>query len=109
MSFGKNVAIGIFGMFLEFGIDIINIDLDNHVLILEIPKDSYLYHLNDKGVLKDPESTARRIKETWIEMGIFPESCKVRYKEKDIFWTEEMGKERFERNRTHILEPDLWV
>lgn len=104
INLGKNIFIGMMGSFLEAGIDIVHLDLDKQILLLDIPKDSWDYTQQTPANIHNAESYARRIKEMWIEMGIFQSGCTVKYKEKDVFWTKEMGHENYEKNKNRLLE-----
>ena len=107
MNLGKSIVQGMMGAYLMEGVDVLKIDWDNHVLYLAIPKHSYTY---DKpgGKIHGAEDFAKRIKETWIEMGVFPETCSVKYKIKDINWTKEMGDKNYNDNLNKVLDLTMW-
>ena len=106
MSLGKNIVQGMMGAYLMDGIDIDKIDWDKHILYITLPKKSYSYERSEK--IKCAEDYAKRIKEMWIEIGIFPKDCVVKYKIKDIIWTKEMGDKNYEENKNKILNLSLW-
>lgn len=87
------------------GIEVHKIDLDKHILYISLPKQSYSYN-NDK--IKCAEDYAKRIKETWIELGFFPPNCSVKYKIKDINWTREMGNKNFNDNINKVVNLTAW-
>lgn len=103
ISLGQGVIQGMLGMFYMNGIEIENLDMDNHILTLVIPKDSYDFHRSEKQPYHDPESFAKRMKRVFIEMGVFPENCKVRYRVKDIVWTKEMGERNYQEHKEELL------
>lgn len=105
MSLGKSVVQGMMGAYLKDGIDIIKIDWDKHILYISLPKQSESY---GKGKIQCAEDYAKRIKETWIQMGIFPETCSVKYKLKDINWTNELGYKNYNDNINRVLDLGLW-
>ena len=105
MSLGKSILQGMMGAFLMEGMEINKIDLDNHILYISLPKQSYSYN-SDK--IKCAEDCAKRIKETWIELGIFPPECSVRYKIKDVNWTREMGNKNFNDNISKVINLTTW-
>lgn len=104
MSLGKNIFMGIMINFLQLGVDIDDIDLDNHILYITIPKESYAYENEANKAYHDADTYAKRIKEVWIEMGIFPSDCSVKYKTKDIYWTKEMGNRNYKENIERIYD-----
>ena len=106
MSLGKNILQGMMGAYLMEGVDVDKIDLDNHVLYITLPKDSYSYGM---GKIQNAKDFAKRIKETWVEMGIFPDDCVVKYKTKDIYWTKEMGDRNYNNNKNKVLDMTLWM
>lgn len=107
MSFGRNILMGMMGAYLKEGLDIDKLDLDNHVLYITVPKSSDTY--DGPGAITSPETFAKRIKETWIEMGIFPkDKGKVFYKIKDVHWTVEMGEENYKKNKDKVLNLSVW-
>ena len=71
------------------GVKIDNIDYDTFTVSLSIPKKSYFY--KPENIVHDAASYAKRIKETWIELGLLPPYGKIKYREIDIDFTEEMG------------------
>ena len=71
------------------GVKIDSIDYDTFTVSLSIPKKSYFY--KPGNLVHDAESYAKRIKETWIELGLLPPHGKIKYREIDIDFTEEMG------------------
>ena len=101
MNLGKSILQGITGAFLLDGIEVNKLDVDNQVLYLTIPERSYTYEESEK--IKCASDYAKRIKETWIEMGIFSRDCTVKYKTKDIYWTKEMGEKNYEENMHRVL------
>lgn len=102
MTLGKAVIVGQLGAFLLDGVDINKIDLKNQCLYLTLPKEgSYAYEMSD--LVATPEKYAKRIKEVWIELGIFKGDCSVKYKVKDEIWTKEMGDANFEKNKDHMM------
>lgn len=101
MSLTKAIYQGMIGSMLETGVSIDKLDTDKQILCITLPQHSYFYEMS--SAIKCAEDYARRIKETWIEMGIFSEGCKVLYKTKDINWTKEMGKENFNNNIDKVL------
>lgn len=106
MSFGKNVMMGMMGAFLKMGVSIDHLDLDKEIMKITLPKDSYEYH---KCISKgrgptNPEELAKRIKESFIELGIVSSNFKVLYKVIDIAWTEEDGEDAFNKNKNKIYE-----
>lgn len=105
MSLGKSILQGMMGALLMEGMEINKIDLDNHILYISLPKQSYSYN-SDK--IKCAEDYAKRIKETWIELGIFPPECSVRYKVKDVNWTREMGNKNFNDNINKVINLTAW-
>lgn len=105
MSLGKSILQGMMGAFLMAGMEVDKIDLDNHILYISLPKQSYSYN-SDK--IKCAEDYAKRIKETWIELGIFPSECSVKYKVKDINWTKEMGNKNFNDNIDKVINLTAW-
>lgn len=98
MSLGRSVAVGMLGAFLTMGVEIESIDMDNYVLTISVPKDSYEYHKETNKAYKDPESLAKRLKTIFIDMGIFPKECTVRYRVKDVIWTKEMGENNYNQH-----------
>ena len=94
------MACGVAIAFLFEGIDVDHIDWDNHTLCVTLPKSSDAYF---KGSIETPEDLAQRIKAMWVELGIFPEDCKVSYHVKDIHWTREMGHENYEEKKDEVL------
>lgn len=100
---GKAIVQGMLGMFYQSGVDIEDLDVYNHTITLAIPKDSHEYHKFENRPYHDPETFAKRIKQTLIEMGVFPEKCKVRYRVKDIVWTKEMGERNYQEHLSEIL------
>lgn len=107
MSLGKSIVQGMMGAYLMEGVDVLKIDWDNHILYLSIPKHSYTYEKPD-GKIHSAEDFAKRIKETWIEMGVFPETCSVKYKVKDVKWTKEMGDKNYNDNLNKVLDLTMW-
>lgn len=87
MEYGKSVTKAMMSFYIKEGVEIHMIDWNSHILYISVPKysDSYV------GNIKTADDFAKRIKETWIESGIFPRDCKVKYKIKDIEWNKEMG------------------
>ena len=71
------------------GVKVDNIDYDTFTVSLSIPKKSYFY--KPENLVHDAASYAKRIKETWIELGLLPPYGKIKYREIDIDFTEEMG------------------
>lgn len=106
MSLGKNILQGMMGAYLMEGVDIDKIDWDNHILYLTLPKESYSYRT---GKIHNAKDFAKRIKETWIEMRIFPKDCTVKYKIKDIYWTKEMGDINYNNNKDRVIDMTLWM
>ena len=102
MSLGKSILQGIIGSFLLEGIEVNKLDVDNQILYLTIPERSYSYGRSEK--IKCAADYVKRIKETWIEMGIFSQNCTVKYKTKDIYWTKEMGEKNYEENKHHVMD-----
>lgn len=98
-GYGKEMALGIIGAFLQMGLNIDKIDWETETLYITIPERSYDYEFSAKngGAVVSPEALARRIKETSNEMGIF-KNGKVKYRTKDIYWTKEMGEENYKNN-----------
>ena len=106
MSLGKNIVQGMMGAYLMDGINVDKIDWDQHILYITLPKQSYSYGISEK--IQCAKDYAKRIKETWIEMGVFPEDCVVKYRIKDIIWTKEMGDKNYKVNKDKILNLSLW-
>lgn len=104
MGLGKSIVQGMMGAYLMDGIDIHKIDWNTHTLYISLPKQSDSY---GKGKIQCAEDYAKRIKEMWIEMGIFPETCSVKYKIKDINWTKEMGDKNYNDNINKVLDLTL--
>ena len=102
MSLGKSILQGIIGSFLLEGVEVNKLDVDNQILYLTIPERSYSYGRSEK--IKCASDYAKRIKEIWIEMGIFSRDCTVKYRTKDIYWTKEMGKKNYEENKHHVMD-----
>ncbi len=100
MSLSKSILQRMMGAFLMAGMEVHKIDLDKHILYISLPKQSYSYN-SDK--IKCAEDYAKRIKETWIEMGIFPPDCSVKYKIRDVNWTREMGDRNFNDNIDKVI------
>ena len=105
MVSGKNILQGMMGAYLMEGIDVDKIDWDNHILYITLPKQSYSYEISE--TIKSASDYAKRIKEVWIEMGIFPKDCIVKYRVKNIIWTKQMGEENFKTNKDKILSLSL--
>lgn len=104
MSLGKNILMGIIGEMYRSGveIDVLNVsDPIQQQLYLTLPKESFTY--NNGKIVHDAASYARRIKETWIEMGILRDNASVKYKTKDIIWNKEMGEDNFNKHRDDII------
>lgn len=91
------------GAFLLEGMIIDKIDFDNEILYIQIPKESYSY-LKPDSKIKCADDFAKRIKTVWIELGIFSDKGKVKYKERNIKWTEELGNENYNKNIGYILK-----
>lgn len=102
-NLSRSTVQGMIGMFYKSGIDIDDVDFDNHILTIAIPKDSYDFHDPRNKITHNPESFAKRIKQVFIEMGIFPSDCKVRYRVKDIVWT----KKRWVNKILKLIEKKL--
>ena len=107
MNLGKSIVQGMMGAYLMEGVDVLKIDWDNHILYLTIPKHSYIYD-KPEGKIHSAEDFAKRIKDTWIEMGIFPKTCSIKYKIKDINWTKEMGDKNYNDNLNKVLDLTMW-
>lgn len=105
MNLGLDVVRGMMGAFLMEGTEVDKLDLDNHILYLTLPKYSYSYN-SEK--IKNAEDYAKRIKEMWIELGIFPPDCSVKYRVKDIIWTKEMGDRNFNNNIDKVMNLTAW-
>lgn len=104
-STSKAIFSGIMGAFLKDGIDINKIDWETETMYITVPSQSYTYEfsINNGGAIVSPETCARRIKETFHEMGIF-QNGKVKYRVKDIYWTKEMGEKNFKENINKYLD-----
>ncbi len=104
-STGKAIFSGIIGSFLQDGIDINKIDWETETMYITLPAQSYRYDIckNNETILTSPENYAKRIKETFHEMGIF-QNGKVKYRVKDIYWTKEMGEKNFKENINKYLD-----
>lgn len=103
MSLNKEMVLGIAIYYLKSGVVIDKIDRDNHILYITVPKESYMYE-EEHGAYNDAESYVKRLKKTWIEMGIFPQDFSVKYKTKDVYWTKEMGEDNYKRNQSKIFD-----
>lgn len=105
MSLGKSILMGIIGEMYKSGVEVDVLDISNPVqqkLYLTLPKESYTYETG--GRIHDAASYARRIKETWKEMGILKGNAVVKYKTKDVKWTKEMGETNYNSHRDDILD-----
>ena len=100
MSASRGIYLGMMASYLEMGVEIIKIDHENKILYITIPENSYVYNEAKlrESRLQSPDDLAKRIKETWIEMGIFPETCKVKYKTIPGYWSKEKGHKNREDN-----------
>lgn len=100
----KQMLMGILVYLLEEGVDIVKFDDVNNIIYISIPKDSESYH-TENSVIHDAESFVKRIKETWIELGILKSGGKLKYITRDVYWTKELGiKNREEKwNMTYAM------
>lgn len=97
----KIMVQGIIGAYLMEGVQVIKIDHEKHVLYISLPERSESYGKSES--IQTAEDFAKRIKKCWIEMGIFPEECSVKYKTRDEYWTKEMGDKNYHDNIDKVL------
>ena len=104
MSLARSIIQGMMGAFYMSGIEIIDLDLDNHILTISVPEKSYEYE-KPESKIRSAEDYARRLKTVFTEMGIFPseKESKIRFTTRPIYWTKEMGDENFNKNKYNIV------
>lgn len=100
MSFSNGVSLAIISGLAMDGVDIVKADVENEIIWLAIPKESFAYL--EYGNIHDAASYAKRIKEMFIDAG-FSKNLSVRYAIKNIVWTKEMGEKNLEKLKTDLL------
>ena len=100
MTLDNQIYIGMFGMFLQDGIFIENLDEVQNIVYISLPEDSYAYHIGDSAT---PEELAKNIKEKLFKeiLGVNVRlKMKIRKKE---YWTKEMGEKNYQENIGRVL------
>ena len=83
------------------GIDMV-LDQKTKTMYLNIPSKSYEYEL-PMSVIKSSNDYAKVIKEKMREFGFIDETWKVRYKDKDIYWTKHLGEANYNSKYSLIM------
>lgn len=82
------------GAFAASGIDVRKVELSEGRIIkkifVDIPKASYEWHIEGSNVHSAGEY-AKNIKNKLKEFGLMSDDGKLMYKEKELFWTQEMS------------------
>ena len=99
-SRGEAIYIGMMGCFLQQGLVINKLDIDKQQLYITIPDKSYVYDeaIANASRLQSAEDFAKRVKEIFIEMGIFKDTCTVKYRTINGYWTKEDGTKNYNEN-----------
>lgn len=95
-----SIGIGVMGMFLKDGVDIIKFDESCQILYISIPQDSYAYHLHTNSTIYDATTYAKSIKKMLIELLDMP-LLRLKYTIREGYWTKEQGEINFNK---HIHE-----
>ena len=99
MSVSRGISLGLNGMLLKDGVDILKFDPENGELIIELPEKSFAYNTEK---IKSGEDYVKRLKEILIELGILLKDSKIKYRTKPIEWTKEMGDMNYEENKKFL-------
>lgn len=88
-NMARNIVIGMAAAMAMSGVDI-SINQENKIVYLTIPNKSYEYELPN-SVVKSSQDYAKSLKDKLLQLGFMDNTWRVKYKEKDIYWTKEMG------------------
>ena len=91
------MGIGIICELYRDGIIIDKFDTDNNIIYLSVPKTSYVYEM---GNANNAEDFVKNIKTLFAS---FLNDIKIKYKTRDIYWTNEMGNKSLEENKEKII------
>lgn len=101
-NIGRSMLTGMLGTFYQDGIEITHLDMETETICLSLPKYSFAYSDNSKRT--NAMEYAKRIKEIFIEMKIFSPNCHVKYIERDVYWTKEMGIKNYRDHMDELSE-----
>lgn len=102
----NTVIKGLMESFLRSGIEVKRLDLSNEQLYISLPEKSYIY--KEDPYLENAGDYAKRIKDCFIQWGLFSEDGQVKYKTRKTAWTETDSRIAWNVDGWRVRNGTLW-